>query len=320
MKRIDEGVDVVISDVVLRDGLQILPSVLPLEGKKAILDLLVDSGIRSIEITSMVPPKLMPQFRDAEEMIAYTRQLNVGLATVLVPNLRGAERAIDAKAESLVVPVSASETHSVKNIRKSRQEQLDELRRIRALIDDQPDGGRPLLAAGIATAFGCSYEGRVSEDEVFRVVDACIDIGVEEVGLADTVGYAMPDQITSAFSRLARRVGSSLQIRAHFHDTFGMGLSNSFAAVESGVKLVDASLCGLGGCPFAPGSAGNTTLEDLVYMVQKMGLRTGIDLDRLLGGRALLSEIVPEATLRGALSMAGKYPEDFVPEKPFAAA
>jgi hydroxymethylglutaryl-CoA lyase len=252
-------------------------------------------------------------------MIAYARQLDIALATVLVPNLKGAERAIAANAASLVLPVSASETHSMKNIRKSRDEQLNELRQIRALIDEQPEGDRPLLAAGIATAFGCSYEGKVSEDEVFRIVDACLEIGVEEIGLADTVGYATPRQITRVFTRLIQQVDPTLQVRAHFHDTFGMGLSNSFAAVESGVKFVDASLCGLGGCPFAPGAAGNTTIEDLVYMVQKVGLRTGIDLDKLLEGKALLTELAPGATLRGALSLAGKYPKDFVPEKPFAA-
>ena len=214
-----------------------------------------------------------------------------------------------------MLPISASETHSQKNIRKSREEQINELRRIRNLIDDQPEGSRPFLAAGIATAFGCSYEGSISEDDVFLVVDQCLDIGVDEISLADTLGYAAPRQISSAFNRLNRRVDSSVAIRAHFHDTFGMGLANAFAALECGVTFIDASLCGLGGCPFAPGSAGNITLEDLVYMVQKLGLRTGIDLDKLLTGKALLQALVPEATLRGAVSMASRYPADFVPER-----
>jgi hydroxymethylglutaryl-CoA lyase len=262
-----------------------------------------------------VSAKLIPQFSDAVAMIDYARQRDIGLMTVLVPNLKGAERAIAAHAESLVLPISASETHSQKNIRKSREEQISELRRIRDLIDDQPEGSRPLLAAGIATAFGCSYEGSISEDDVFLIVDKCLDVGVDEIGLADTVGYATPRQISSAFDRLNQRVDSSVGVRAHLHDTFGMGLANAFAALECGVKFIDASLCGLGGCPFAPGSAGNITLEDLVYMVQKLGLKTGIDLDKLLSGKALLRELVPETTLRGALSITGRYPADFVPER-----
>ena len=314
MKDLFDSIDIVISDVVLRDGLQILADVVPLEGKKAILDLLVDSGIRNIEITSMVPPKLISQFTDAEEMIDYARQREVGVATVLVPNLKGAERAIGANAASLVLPISASETHSNKNIRKSREEQIDELRRIRNLIDQQAENHRPLLAAGIATAFGCSYEGPVGENEVFRLVDKCLDIGVDEIGLADTVGYATPPQITRAFGRLIARADSTVSIRAHFHDTFGMGLANAFAALDCGVKLLDASLGGLGGCPFAPASAGNITLEDLVYMAQKLGLKTGIDLDKLLRGKSLLHELLPDTTLRGALSLASGYPADFSPE------
>lgn len=314
MKILDDSIDIVISDVVLRDGLQILPDVVPIDGKKAIANLLIDSGIRNLEITSMVPPQLMPQFDDAVAMIEYARERAVGLATVLVPNLKGAERAIAAQAPSLVLPISVSDTHSRKNIRKSTHEQIGELSRIRDLISEQPATSRPVLAAGISTAFGCSYEGTIREDDVFAVVDACLDIGVDEIALADTVGYATPRQVSSAFDRLTRRVDSSVAVRAHFHDTFGLGLANSFASLECGVKYIDASLCGLGGCPYAPGAAGNVTLEDLVYMAQKLGLKTGIDLDQLLHGRALLRQLLPNAALRGALSAAGKFPADFIPE------
>lgn len=310
-----DSVDVIVSDCVLRDGLQILETPVALQGKKAILDLLVRSGVRNIEVTSMVPPRLVPQFADAGDMIEYANTVGVVLPTVLVPNAKGAERAVEAGAKSLVLPLSASEAHSHKNIRKSREEQVLELARIRALVDEQPAGKRPLLAAGISTAFGCSYEGKVPEDDVFRMVDRCLAIGVDEVGLADTVGYATPPQISSAFKRLFQRVGDKTLVRAHFHDTFGFALANAFAAFEAGVKIFDGSLCGLGGCPFAPNATGNATLEDLVLLFQKIGLRTGIDFDALLEGQDLLRSLLPDTPLYGVVNRARRFPADFEPER-----
>ena len=312
-------VDVVISDCVLRDGLQILKNqVVSLQDKKAILLLLFESGIRNIEITSMTPPKLLPQFADAHDMIRYANDLGVSLPTVLSPNLKGVERAIGFGASSVVLPLSASETHSQKNIRKSRIESIEELARVRELIDQQPLAKRPLLAAGISTAFGCSYEGKIDEDQVFWMVDECLKIGVDEVGLADTVGDAVPKQITSAFRRLQTVISPKIKIRAHFHDTFGLGLANVMAAFEQGVKYFDASLCGLGGCPFAPNATGNITLEDLVFLMQKSGIKTGIDLDKLLTGQQLLRRILPDQQLYGVVNRAGKYPTDFTSKKIFA--
>ena len=309
-------VDVVISDCVLRDGLQILKNQLvQLDDKKAILRLLFESGIRNIEITSMVPPKLVPQFADAGDMIHYANDLGVLLPTVLSPNLKGVERAIEFGALSVVLPLSVSETHSQKNIRKSRIESLKELSRVRALIDKQPSSKRPLLAAGISTAFGCSYEGKIDEDQVFWMVDECQKIGVDEIGLADTVGYAVPKQISSAFRRLQTSINPEIKVRAHFHDTFGLGLANAMAALEEGVKYFDASLCGLGGCPFAPNATGNITLEDLVFLMQKSGVKTGIDLDKLLTGQQLLQKIMPDQKLYGVVNRAGQYPTDFTSEK-----
>ncbi len=316
--KILNDVDVVISDCVLRDGLQILKNlVVSLEDKKAILRLLFESGIRNIEITSMVPPKLVPQFADAGDMIRYADELGVLLPTVLSPNLKGVERAIEYGARSVVLPLSVSETHSQKNIRKSRIEALEELARVRVLIDQQPLAKRPLLAAGISTAFGCSYEGKIDEDQVFWMVDECQKIGVDELGLADTVGYAVPKQITSAFRRLQNVINPEIKIRAHFHDTFGFGLANTMAALEQNVKYFDASLCGLGGCPFAPNATGNITLEDLVFLMQKSGVKTGIDLDKLLSGQQLLRSILPDQQLYGVVNRAGKYPADFPSENIF---
>ncbi len=315
IEQILSDVDVVISDCVLRDGLQILKNmVVSLDDKKTILRLLFESGIRNIEITSMVPPKLAPQFVDAGDMIRYADELGVLLPTVLSPNLRGVERAIEFGVSSVVLPLSISETHSQKNIRKTRIESLEELARVRVLIDQQPPNKRPLLSAGISTAFGCSYEGKIDEDQVFWMVDECQKIGVDEVGLADTVGYAVPKQITSAFRRLQSILNPEIKIRAHFHDTFGFGLANAMAAFEQNVKYFDASLCGLGGCPFAPNATGNIPLEDLVFLMQKSGVKTGVDLDKLLTGHKLSSRILPDQKLYGVVNRAGKYPADFVSE------
>jgi hydroxymethylglutaryl-CoA lyase len=310
-----DSVDVILSDCVLRDGLQIVKTPVPIEDKKVILDLLVKSGVRNIEVTSMVPPRLVPQFEDASEMIGYANAIGVLLPTVLVPNFKGAKQAIEAGAKSLVVPVSVSETHSNKNVRKSRADQIDELARIRALIDEQPVHKRPQLAVGVSTAFGCSYEGEVPEDEVFRMVDRCMEVGVDEVGLADTVGYGTPPQISSAFKRLFQRVGDEALVRAHFHDTFGFALANAFAALEAGVTIFDGSLCGLGGCPFAPNATGNATLEDLVLLFQKCGLKTGIDFEALLQGQGLLRSLLPDMPLYGVVNRAGRFPADFEPER-----
>lgn len=315
-EQILNSIDVVISDCVLRDGLQILKNqLISLDNKKAILRLLFESGIRNIEISSMVPPKLAPQFADAGDMIRYADELGVLMPTVLSPNLRGVERAIEFGARSVFLPLSVSETHSQKNIRKSRIESLQELARVRELINKLPETERPYLAAGISTAFGCSYEGKINEDQVFWVVDECLKIGVDEIGLADTVGYAVPKQIKSAFRRLHSVIEPGIVVRAHFHDTFGFGLANAMAAFEEGVKYFDASLCGLGGCPFAPNATGNITLEDLVFLMQKSGVKTGINLDKLLTGQHLLQDILPDQQLYGVVNRAGKYPTDFTAEK-----
>lgn len=310
-----DSVDVILSDCVLRDGLQILKTPVAIEDKKAILDLLVKSGVRNIEVTSMVPPRLVPQFADANDMVDYANAIGVVLPTVLVPNFKGAERAIVAGAKSLVLPLSVSETHSHRNIRKSREDQIAELASIRAFIDEQPVDKRPQLAVGVSTAFGCSYEGKVPEDEVFRMVDRCLEIGVDEVGLADTVGYATPPQASSAFKRLFQHVGDETLVRAHFHDTFGFALANAFAAFEAGVKVFDGSLCGLGGCPFAPNATGNATLEDVVLLFQKCGLKTGIDFEALLQGQSLLRSLLPDTPLYGVVNRAGKFPADFELER-----
>lgn len=306
---------VLISDCVLRDGFQILPEPVPLPVKKKILKLLVDSGINDAEITSIVPPKLMPQFADAAELIAYANKLDMKTPTVLVPNFKGAERAIAVGARAIIVPISVSETHNKNNLRKSRADQVIELQKIRQLIDQQPTGSQPILCAGISTVFGCSYEGKVSESEVFKTIENCLEAGVDQVGLGDTVGYASPNQVKQVFTTYKREVGLEKPVSAHFHDTFGLGLANVCAALDVGVRTFDASLCGLGGCPFAPNASGNITLEDLVFLMQKLGMKTSINLDRLLEGQAILREALPDQTLYGMINRAGKYPADFKPER-----
>ena len=314
MKDLLNEIDVVIGDCVLRDGFQILSETIPTDNKKAILELLVKAGVRTAEVTSMVPPHVLPQFGDAEELIEHAIQKGMRYPTVLAPNAKGARRAIAAGAPAIVLPLSVSETHSQKNLRKSRSAQVAELAEIRRIIDSEPAEQRPLLAAGVSTAFGCSYEGKISEADLFSLVDQCLSVGIDEVSLADTVGYASPDEVGRLFTQLVHRVDDAVLVRAHFHDTYGLGLANVYAALDAGVRVFDGSLAGLGGCPFAPNATGNATLEDIVFLMQKCGLKTGINLDILLEGQQMLHTLVPEQPLYGAINRAGKYPTGFTPE------
>ena len=314
MKDLLNEVDVVIGDCVLRDGFQILSETIPTDNKKAILELLVKAGVHTAEVTSMVPPHVLPQFGDAEELIEHAIQKGMRYPTVLAPNAKGARRAIAAGAPAIVLPLSVSETHSQKNLRKSRSAQVAELAEIRRIIDSKPAEQRPLLAAGVSTAFGCSYEGKISEADLFSLVDQCLSVGIDEVSLADTVGYASPNEVGRVFKQLVNRVDDAVFVRAHFHDTYGLGLANVYAALDAGVRVFDGSLAGLGGCPFAPNATGNTTLEDIVFLMQKCGLKTGINLDILLEGQQMLHKLVPEQPLYGVINRAGKYPTGFTPD------
>lgn len=293
---------VTIREVGLRDGLQSIVRVLPTEQKLEWIRAAYDAGQREIEVSSFVPARLLPQLADAGEVLAYAMTLPGLVASVLVPNLRGAQRAIDAGAPLMLLPLSASHAHSLANLRKTPDEVLAEIGRIRAARDAA--GSRTLIEVGISTAFGCTIQGRVEPAEVLRLVQAVLDAGVDRVGLADTVGYADPRMVRALFELVLPVAGGKLNC-GHFHDTRGMGMANVYAALELGVSRFDACLGGIGGCPNAPGASGNVATEDLAYMLASMGIETGQDFDRLIALRGKLTGWLEGETLHGSLWRAG---------------
>jgi hydroxymethylglutaryl-CoA lyase len=249
-----------------------------------------------------VPPRLLPQLADTPELVAFAKTLPGLLVSVLVPNLKGAERAIDAEADLLLVPLSASHAHSLANLRKTPDEVIAEFGRIRAARDAA--GSKTLLEGGIGTAFGCTIQGRVEHSEVLRCMQALLDAGADRVSIADTVGYADPGAVRDLFEQ-ARALAGERFWCGHFHDTRGLALANVYAAMETGVARFDATLAGIGGCPHAPGASGNASSEDLAFMLASMGIETGIDLGKLLALRAKVAGWLAGETLHGTLWRAG---------------
>jgi hydroxymethylglutaryl-CoA lyase len=292
----------VVREVGLRDGLQILQRVVPTGIKREWIAAAYAAGQRELEVGSFVPARLMPQLADTAEVLAYARSLPGLVASVLVPNLKGAERAIAEEAHAMLVPLSASHAHSLANLRKTPDEVVAEIGRVRAARDAA--GSSTLLEVGISTAFGCTIQGKVEEDEVVRLVQAVLDAGADRVSLADTVGYADPAMVSRLFEKVLRVAGERLDA-AHFHDTRGLGLANCFAALQLGIRRLDACLGGIGGCPHAPGASGNVASEDLVYMLASMGVETGIDFDALVALRAKLAVWLEGEPLHGSLWRAG---------------
>jgi hydroxymethylglutaryl-CoA lyase len=286
----------------LRDGLQSIATVLPTERKLEWIRAAYEAGQREIEIGSFVPARLLPQLADTAEVLAFATTLAGLQASVLVPNLKGAERAIEGDAHLMLVPLSASHVHSLANLRKTPDEVVAEIGRIRSARDAA--GARTLIEVGISTAFGCTIQGRVEPAEVLRLVKAVLDIGVDRVSLADTVGYADPAMVKALFELVLPVAGEKLNC-AHFHDTRGLGLANVYAALELGITRFDACLGGIGGCPHAPGASGNVTTEDLAYMLASMGIETGLDFDALLALRAQVAQWLEGETLHGTLWRAG---------------
>ncbi|MDB5943359.1 MAG: hydroxymethylglutaryl-CoA lyase [Ramlibacter sp.] len=301
---------VTIREVGLRDGLQSISRVMPTEQKIEWLRGAYEAGQREIEVSSFVPPRLLPQLADAGEVLAFAMTLPGLVASVLVPNLKGAERAIDAGAPLMLLPLSASHAHSLANLRKTPDEVVAEIGRIRAARDAA--GSRTLIEVGISTAFGCTIQGKVEHSEVLRLVKAVLDAGVDRVGLADTVGYADPGMVRQLFELVLPVAGDRLNC-GHFHDTRGMGLANVYAALELGISRFDACLGGIGGCPHAPGASGNVATEDLAYMLASMGIETGQDFDKLIALRGKLAGWLEGETLHGSLWRAG-LPKTMLPE------
>jgi len=299
---LDTAAPVAVREVGLRDGLQILPRTMATAQKLQWLQGAYDAGLRELEVGSFVPPRLMPQLADTTEVVRHALELPGLVVSVLVPNLKGAERAIDSGAHAMLLPLSASHAHSLANLRKTPDEAVDEIARMRDLRDAK--GSRCAIEVGVSTAFGCTIQGRVEPDEVLRLVERALAAGAQAVGLADTVGYADPLAVTRLFTQARALAGDRLSC-AHFHDTRGLGLANVFAAWQTGVRRFDACLGGLGGCPHAPGASGNVATEDVAYLFASMGVTTGLDFDRLLALRAQLARWLEGETLHGTLWRAG---------------
>ncbi|WP_336694158.1 hydroxymethylglutaryl-CoA lyase [Delftia acidovorans] len=292
----------VIREVGLRDGLQSIQTVLSTERKKQWIRDAFAAGQREIEVGSFVPARLLPQLADTAELVAYARTLPGLFVSVLVPNLHGAESALASGADLMLVPLSASHAHSLANLRKTPDEVVAEVARMRAARDAA--GSKMLIEGGIGTAFGCTLQGRVEPAEVLRCMQALLDAGADRVSMADTVGHGGPGQVQSLFEQ-ARRIAGERFWCGHFHDTRGLALANVHAALQTGVTRFDATLAGIGGCPHAPGASGNASTEDLAFMLDTMDIDTGLDIKALLRLRAKVAAWLDGESLHGALWRAG---------------
>jgi len=298
-----------VREVGLRDGLQSIAEILPTEQKIAWLDAEHAAGVREIEVSSFVPPKLLPQLADAEAVVRHALSLPGLTVSALIPNLRGAERGLALGVHEMNFVLSVSEGHNRSNVRRTTGESIEDFRRVVALCHTAPAERRPRIACGLATAFGCTIEGAVDEDRVCRIAIEVAEAGADAIILADTVGYGQPAAVERVFRRVIADV-APLPVAGHFHDTRGLGLANVLAALGAGARAFDASLGGLGGCPYAPGATGNIVTEDLAFMLEAMGLDTGIDLDRLMKVRELVHGLLPNIVQHGAIAKAG-LPKNF---------
>ncbi|MSU90906.1 hydroxymethylglutaryl-CoA lyase [Rhodobacteraceae bacterium 2CG4] len=300
---------ITISEVGPRDGVQSLDFIVDIEVKKRWITAEAAAGVPEIEVGSFVNYKRLPQMQDTTALVKHALTLPGLAVAVLVPNLRGAQAAVEARAHKLSIPVSASETHSLRNVNRSHAQMIDEVAAIRALVDDLPTEARPSIEVGIATAFGCTIEGHVPQSTVTDLAERLMEAGADEVGLSDTTGYADPKMIRDRVRAVQTAIGARHITGVHLHNTRGLGLANALAALECGITTLDASLGGLGGCPFAPGASGNIVTEDLVYMLEAMGHSTGIDLPSLIAARKDLAEALTaarsDAPVYGFLADAG---------------
>ena len=287
-----------ICEVGPRDGLQNAKHLMPTEAKKAWIRALAAAGLKEIEVGSFVPPKLIPAMADSGEIVAFATRIPGLKVVALAPNLKGFQRALEAGAHKVTFPVSASRAHSESNVRMTPEQMVEEVRKCAAL----PHPGVEIEGA-VSTAFGCTMQGTVPEDDVLRIAASLAEF-CDAVALADTVGYANPAQVKRVFSKVRDRIGGKLE-GAHFHDTRGLGLANALAAYETGVRNFDSSMGGLGGCPFAPGASGNVITEDLVFLFESMGVSTGVDFEALLKARQILVQAMPQEPVYGHTPLAG---------------
>ena len=295
---------VALREVGMRDGLQSLAPILTTEQKNAWCAAEFAAGVREIEVTSFVPAKLLPMFADAEDVVRHALSLPGLKVSALIPNLRGAERGVALGVHEVAHVLSVSEGHNQNNVRRSTQASIDDLTRVIELRDSLEPGRRMKVIAGLATVFGCTIEGNVDEKRVLEIAGKVLALKPDALMLADTVGYGNPAAIRRVFREVLDMAGS-IPVAAHFHNTRGLGLANVLAALEVGVRSFDASLGGLGGCPWAPGATGNIVMEDTAFMMEAMGFDTGIDLDRLIEVRRMVEGFMPGITFHGDLPKAG---------------
>jgi hydroxymethylglutaryl-CoA lyase len=293
-----------VREVGLRDGLQLVGKTLPTERKVEWCRREAAIGMKEIEVTSFVPARLIPQFADAEDVVRAVADITESTIACLVPNLKGAQRAMASGARKINYVLSASEEHNLSNVRRTTAESIEDFRRIIEHRKRSETGRRVEVGAGIATAFGCAISGPVSERRVLQIAATLLEAGADELIIADTVGYASPAQVRRILSAVTSEAGH-IPVVAHFHDTRGLGLANVTAALDAGVRMFDASLGGLGGCPFAPGASGNIDIEDCVYLLDSMGFETGVDISGLLEIRRMVAAWMPEEHLNGAIARAG---------------
>ena len=293
---------VTVREVGLRDGLQSIARTLPSAQKMQWIQGAYNAGIREIEVGSFVPPKLLPQLADTAELVAFAKTLPGLCVSVLVPNLKGAERAMDSGADWMLLPLSASHAHSLANLRKAPDDVVTE---IAAMVEARRARGSGIrIEVGMSTSLGCTIQGRVGVEEVLRLIKAVVALGVDRVGLADTVGYADPRQVGELFTKAREVAGDKLGC-GHFHDTRGLGMANVMAALQAGETRFDACLAGIGGCPHAPGASGNVATEDLAYLMASMGIDTGIDFDKLMALRAQVAQWLAGECMQGSIARAG---------------
>ena len=296
---------VTLREVGLRDGLQLVKRFPSTEAKLDWLRREHAAGVRHFEVGSFLPVTRMPQFADVRRLIEEIAGLDGARSSVLTLNERAIADALETEVDELVCVISATEEHSQANMRRSRRAAVDLVARAADMAGGRAT--RPLVNAGIAMAFGCSIAGQVPQDEVLRLAEDCLKAGADVVGIADTVGFAGPRQVTSLCEGMARLCPDGPFI-VHLHDTRGMGVANASAALDAGCRVLDGSLAGLGGCPFAPGATGNVVFEDLVYLCETKGFRTGIDLSALIGLREIVERELPDEPLHGALARSGPPP------------
>jgi hydroxymethylglutaryl-CoA lyase len=299
---------ILISEVGPRDGLQSIKQTMPTADKLRWITALHGAGVREIEVGSFVPASLLPQMADVAQVVAHALTLPGLHVAALAPNLRGAQAAFAAGVHKLTIPVSVTEAHSMANVRKTHDQVFTDVAAIMQLR--QSLHPRIAVEAGLSVAFGCTLQGAVSDDETMRIAERAAEAGVDEIGLSDTSGYAEPRQVGRLFTKLRAALGQKAG-GAHFHNTRGQGLANVLAALDAGVTTFDASQGGIGGCPYAPGASGNIVTEDLVFLLEAMGLHTGIDIERLLEARKAVEESLNGEPLYGMVASAG-LPKGFI--------